>query len=163
MWKPYYEQKVQMRLQEKVPFEWNHWKKWRSQASTSENILKRGKRKCQAQSMLGWNMVANMVGARRITPGEEKVTDNRVSEAIRLCRSEKGFSLLSWERWKAIEGFWAENWHSISSGLMGLLWLLFQSGNSGRQRQKWRSQVGSSYNNLGKRWWWLEPDWWQLG
>lgn len=43
--------------------------------------------------MLGWNMVANMAGARRITP-EEKVTDNRVSEAIRLYRSEKGFCLL---------------------------------------------------------------------
>ena len=35
-----------------------------------------------------------MAGVRRTTPGEEKVTDNRVSEAIRLCRSDKRFCLL---------------------------------------------------------------------
>ena len=44
--------------------------------------------------MLGWNMVASMAGPRRLTPEEEKTSDNRVSEAIRLCRAEKGFCLL---------------------------------------------------------------------
>lgn len=38
-------------------------------------------------------MVANMAGARRITPGKVEVTDKSVSEAIKLC-TEKGFCLL---------------------------------------------------------------------
>lgn len=141
----------------------NPWKKWGSQVSISgeEHSEKREEQvpKPWAWSMLGWNMVANMARAGRITLGGEKVTDNRVYEATRLCRPEKAFCLLFWVRWKATEGLCTENWHNISHGLMGLLWLLRSECTTGKQT----NQMGGSYNSSSRRWWWLQLEWWQLG